>query len=874
MLTICLCLPALSAERETRRVYAIKVHDLALPSSVEYAPFQAILDDHPQIRYTRHTQLLLPNLERGSLLMAIASGIAPDILRVYHHEAKAWIRNGFFLPLDEYIYRDTDGNGRYTDGVDEVLWDPFLRMSQRMRDMIAEDGHIYILPRFQWIQFLVYRKDIFRDAGVDPEKRIETFDELMHVCRKLTDPHAKVSGARRAVGRHGIGISPGGWIWQGWLYACGGTSLVYLKTCPRCGTETEFSQNEETWACGKCEANLRTVRAKERAAFNSPAGRRALKLWQDLLWAPFVKCPHCREPIELGDAHAELTFPMTTDCPHCRRTVALASDRDVIRGCARPLIDDDFEWRDLWKNGEIAIVPYYTYEQLYDSTVDSRIFGLMPFPERGGASAYHYYGIYAGAKDREGGPDRIRVCAEFIKDVAAQFFVPKTDPRYLKYEKARVVRLVDQGFFNLCSYDELIAAGLEEYAHEVPAGSREMQRLLHDPNHYTLLPPSEGYSRVQQEVLGLVMLSGICHNRDYDVDEQLRKADDLANTQVFMKDEIVEGLMAKYRLPFIAFVIALAGYVTFLVRKVLARKGTAWATAGPERRLTPGRRATGVLLLLPAVLLISVWAYYPLVRGSIMAFQDVRVLGTSQLVGIENFVRVVSNPQFMTMVTATAIYVFALLSLGFFAPVILAILLSEIRRGSVMFRVIYYAPYLLSGPVVLFIWKVFYMPTPDGMLNELLGYLGIEPVRWLQDPSINKWALALPVIWAGTGNACLVYLAALKSVGEDSYEAAEIDGAGVWHKIRHITLPSLKPLLIINFVGALIGAFHGMGNVLILTGGAYETNVVGLQVFTEAFAYLRFGSSTALAWILGSFLVSFTIVQLGILKKVEFRRAE
>ena len=163
---------------------------------------------------------------------------------------------------------------------------------------------------------------------------------------------------------------------------------------------------------------------------------------------------------------------------------------------------------------------------------------------------------------------------------------------------------------------------------------------------------------------------------------------------------------------------------------------------------------------------------------------------------------------------------------------------------------------------------------PEGMLNELLGYLGVEPIRWLQDAAINKWALAIPAIWAGTGSASLVYLAAMKSIDDEMYEAAEIDGAGIRHKIFHVTIPSLKPLLIITFIGAFIGAFHGMANVLIMTGGAFETNVVGLQIFTEAFAYLRFGSATALAWILGGFLVSFTIVQLGFLKKVEFRRAE
>ena len=294
-----------------------------------------------------------------------------------------------------------------------------------------------------------------------------------------------------------------------------------------------------------------------------------------------------------------------------------------------------------------------------------------------------------------------------------------------------------------------------------------------------------------------------------------------------------------------------------------------------------GKRAMGVVLLLPAAFLVGLWAYYPLARGSIMAFQDVRIMGGSRWVGIENFVRVVTNPQFFTMVKATVAYVLALLSIGFFTPIVLAVLLSEVKRFSTVYRVIYYAPHLLSGAVVLFIWKVFYAPTPDGFLNEIVAWmnqhlhLGIPwPVSWLQDTAINKWALAFPTVWAGAGSACLVYLAALKSIDDELYEAAEIDGADAFGKVIHVTLPCLKPLLIINFVGAFIGAFHGMGNILVLTGGAFETNVIGLQIFLEAFGYLRFGSATALAWILGSLLIGFTVYQLNFLRKVEFRRAQ
>jgi ABC-type sugar transport system permease subunit/ribosomal protein S27E len=872
-----------TGDGETKRIYSITIHDLPAPASSEYPTFQAWFKNHPRVRPGRMSQLKIQTLERGSLMMAIAGGIAPDLLRVYHHEARAWIRNGFFEPLDRYIYKDTDGNGRYTHGVDEVIWKPFLNIPEQVRNFMIDDGHIYILPRFQWIQYFVYRKDLFVEAGLDPEKRLETFDDLLYACRKITEPHLQIPGARSTKGRRGIGITPNGWIWQGYLYAYGGASMFTEKTCPECGTTTEFRQGEFRWKCPACGHDLKEVSGRERAAIDSPEAREALLLWQKLLWAPFCKCPTCREPIELGGPQDEPALPLDLTCPACSRPFVLDDPADVIHGCARACIDTDSRWTDLWFNGEIAIANTYLTDWIIDSNVDPAVVGVMPFPEKGGASAYHYYGIYAGTRDRDGGQDRVDVCANMILDFVSQFYVPTDSPDYMKYNREKARYFVNSGFYNLCRYDELVAAGLEEYANEIPVTSRHMQRLIWDPDYYTFLPISEGYNRIQQEVLGHVLLSRICTDRNYNIEENLKKAEALANTQVFMKDEIVQEMKRRYRLPFVAALVLFVAFVAFCIYKVVVKNKDRFGIVR-ERRVSFGKRAASIALLLPAVGLVLLWAYYPLVRGSIMAFQDVKVMGASRFVGIENFIRVVTNPMFPGVIKATLIFVFAVLSLGFMAPVILAILLSEARRGSTAYRAIYYAPHLLGGVVVLFIWKIFYMPTTDGMLNQVLDMLGIDtvlrwlgiayPVRWLENPLINKWMLVIPTIWAGTGSACLVYLAALKGVDDEMYEAAEIDGASTWQKIMRITLPSLKPLLIINFVGAFIGAFHGMGNILVLTGGAFGTNVIGLQIFMEAFGYLRFGSSTALAWILGSMLIGFTIYQLNFLKKVEFRRAQ
>jgi ABC-type sugar transport system permease subunit len=137
-------------------------------------------------------------------------------------------------------------------------------------------------------------------------------------------------------------------------------------------------------------------------------------------------------------------------------------------------------------------------------------------------------------------------------------------------------------------------------------------------------------------------------------------------------------------------------------------------------------------------------------------------------------------------------------------------------------------------------------------------------------------AVILPGVWSNAGMGSLIYLAALKNVDEDSYEAAEIDGCTFWEKLVYITIPYLKPLIIINFIGAFIGTFHAMGNIFAMTGGGPgdETTVLSLAIWYEAFAFMNFGTATAMAWFLGLMLIGFTVYQLRILNKVDFRRAE
>jgi multiple sugar transport system permease protein len=294
--------------------------------------------------------------------------------------------------------------------------------------------------------------------------------------------------------------------------------------------------------------------------------------------------------------------------------------------------------------------------------------------------------------------------------------------------------------------------------------------------------------------------------------------------------------------------------------------------------------------LAPAMLFILVWEYYPLGRGLVIAFQDYRVMGGATWNGLQNFIDVFTQPIFWRSVANSFTYMALVIGLGFFLPVGLALALNEIPRFKVFFRVLFFLPAMTSPILIAFLWRGFYDRSETGILNQLLrpiieaynnvaANFGREPIPlahdWLGDPRLAMFAVVLPAIWAAAGPGSILYLAALKSIPEERYEAADIDGASWWQKLWYITLPGLKPLILINLLGAFIAGFKAMENVFVLTlgGPLYATHTMGLEVWTNAFMFLNFGYATAAAWVMGSILIGFTLLQIRYLTRLRYRAA-
>jgi multiple sugar transport system permease protein len=298
------------------------------------------------------------------------------------------------------------------------------------------------------------------------------------------------------------------------------------------------------------------------------------------------------------------------------------------------------------------------------------------------------------------------------------------------------------------------------------------------------------------------------------------------------------------------------------------------------------------ICLFPAVGTIGLWHYFPLLRGLVIAFQDYGIQRGARWVGFDNFIGVFTQPLFYQSLWNSFVYVGLTLLIGFFLPIFLALSLNEIPRFKVLFRTIFYLPAMTSSIVIAFVWRQFYDKSPNGLLNTLVAPL-IENIfnpmlkmfghsgwptafDWLGDPSLAIFAVVIPGIWAGAGPGSILYLAALKNISPDRYEAADLDGATWVQKIKFITLPGLKPLILINLLGVFIAGFKAMENIFVLTQGGplNSTRTIGLEVWQNAFMYLKFGYATAAAWVMGSILVGFTLIQIRSLLKMRFSTAK
>jgi multiple sugar transport system permease protein len=282
------------------------------------------------------------------------------------------------------------------------------------------------------------------------------------------------------------------------------------------------------------------------------------------------------------------------------------------------------------------------------------------------------------------------------------------------------------------------------------------------------------------------------------------------------------------------------------------------------------RNIAGLLFLTPAFILFGVFVWYPIIYGFILSFQDNSLFGGSgSWVGWHNFQRVIADPLFAIAWGNALKYTVYGLLFGYALPLALALAINEVRHGKAYFRLAFYLPVIIPPLVTVFLWR--YMYTPDGgLLNGLLGLIGIGKQPWLQSPGTALQSLVVVTTWANLGGAMLIYLAALQGIPAELYEAAELDGSGIWRRVWHITMPQIRGVMLIMLILQLIATFQIFTEPFTLTNGGpvNATTTVMLLIYNYAFQNADLGAASALSVILFLVLVTFSLGYFAVTRRL------
>jgi multiple sugar transport system permease protein len=271
---------------------------------------------------------------------------------------------------------------------------------------------------------------------------------------------------------------------------------------------------------------------------------------------------------------------------------------------------------------------------------------------------------------------------------------------------------------------------------------------------------------------------------------------------------------------------------------------------------------------------LSVFTAYPVLASLFYSFCDYSVLQAPIWIGLDNYKRLATDTLFWVSLRNTAFYAALALPLGMIVSIGLALLLNTGVRGMPVFRTIFYLPSIVPVVAGAMLW-LWIFNGQYGLLNwaltPVLHVFGTRPPAWLADPHWSKPALVLMSLW-GVGNSMIIYLAGLQDVPAELYESAELDGAGTWRRLWHITLPMISPVIYFNLVMGIIGTLQVFSTVFVMTGGAdgnpaRSTLFYALYLFSTAFYDLRMGYASALAWVLFLLIVALTLTATKLAEK-------
>ena len=287
-----------------------------------------------------------------------------------------------------------------------------------------------------------------------------------------------------------------------------------------------------------------------------------------------------------------------------------------------------------------------------------------------------------------------------------------------------------------------------------------------------------------------------------------------------------------------------------------------------ERSGRPAERRAAWYLLSPALGAIVLFFAVPLIAALFLSLTDFDIYaladpGNARFVGLQNYLRLLQDPLFWKVLRNTLVFVAVGVPLTLAASLGGALLVhSKLARLRGLFRTIFFAPVVTTLVAVAVVFRYLYHPR-YGLINQMLGLVGLPPVDWLGDPAWATVAITLLAVWRSFGYGLVIYVVGLQAIPVSLYEAAELDGAGPWRQLRDITLPLMVPTTL--FVGVLttVGLFQIFAEPYVMTRGGplYATTSITLLMYQQGFRWWNLGNAAAVAFVLFALIIAATALQ-------------
>ena len=801
-------------------------------------------------------------------LLAIAGGMAPDVLYLNFRRSDNYIQNRFLYPLDkpEDDYLTSMTQEEIDFRVHSKLW-PVIR-----RKGPDGDKHVWAVPYGGALgKVLLFRKDLFEDKGIEHPTVDWTWDDMIEAARKITDPQRGISGMLLARGKHES------WYWITFLWSAGGEVMEYTEATDewRCVFDSREAAVALDFYTRLSAEKWTDDEGKLRRGYSSKDAEDVYLMWE-------------RGEIGMMMAYIDEKVFATIN-PEVTGMVPVPKGPTGLRG------------------GELNSRMMSLFSQIKHPAVRDASWEYMRFYES---------------------EEAVRIKTRIMVEGGLGRFV---NPKYLRrFGYPEIERLSPKGWAE--TFEIAIQTGRPEpYGRnsnvaydlmtfpiqkaeqlaindELPEDPEERLDVMHE-----LL--KDGCARANAEMIGIISPMERLNRRAAAIAVLVAIVITFGLVfrkimQAFTPETSVLAQRKGFKLAKNAWPLMLllpAAITVGLWQYTPLLKGSSMAFH--DYRLIGESMWVGVDnfgdLLYDSYWWTSVWnsarysflvmtlTFLPPIFLAILLQEVPRATLLFRTIFylpavITGLVTILLWKQFYEpsergALNALMLQVPAIVFLG--AGALLLVLGFVFAR-----RLLYHDMklsawgFVLAGILMFLTFGAMASPILFRPGEELLPSLLLipgrllevtpEPYRWLSNPKTAMLACVIPMVWAGMGPGCLIYLAALKGIPDEYYEAADMDGANFVDKIIHVVFPILRPLIIINFIGVFIASWYtATGNILVMTGGGAATEVVGLHIWFKAFTFLKFGPATAMAWMLGFMLIGFTVHQLRILSRLEFRAA-